>query len=232
MPFPMKAGGTVITVVALSLALAGCGSDTKSAPSSSSSSSSSSSESSSSKSSAPSTPAQAGKNETIADYIKESGITETPVKRGEPGTPTLDLPIPAGWADAGAKTPDYAWGAIVSTDPTMAADPPSIVALMSKLTGDVDPAKILEYAPGELKNLPGFEGGDGDKSTLAGFDAYQIGGSYVKDGAKRMIAQKTVVIPGQGGVFVLQLNADGLEDQMGPLMDATSEIDEKTTITP
>jgi hypothetical protein len=40
------------------------------------------------------------------------------------------------------------------------------------------------------------------------------------------------VIPGQDGVFVLQLNADGLEDQMGPLMDATSEIDEKTTITP
>jgi hypothetical protein len=232
MPSPMKAGGTAIAVVALSLALGGCGSDTKSAPSSSSSSSSSSSESSSSKSSAPSTPAQAGKNETIADYIKESGITETPVKRGEAGTPAIYLPIPAGWADAGAKTPPYAYAAIVSTDPTMAADPPSIVALMSKLTGDVDPAKILEYAPGELKNLPGFEGGDGDKRTLGGFDAYQIGGSYVKDGAKRMIAQKTVVIPGQGGVFVLQLNADGLEDQMGPLMDATSEIDEKTTITP
>jgi hypothetical protein len=103
---------------------------------------------------------------------------------------------------------------------------------MSKLTGDVDQAKILEYAPGELKNLPGFEGGDGDSNTLSGFDAYQLGGSYVKDGAKRMIAQKTVVIPGQGGAFVLQLNADGLEDQMGPLMDATSEIDEKTTITP
>lgn len=231
MPAPMRAGGTAIAVVALGLALAGCGSDSKSAPSSSSSASSSSS-SSSSKSSAPSTPAQAGKNETIADYIKEAGITETPVKRGDPGTPTLDLPIPAGWADAGAKVPPYAWGAIVSTDPTMAADPPSIVALMSKLTGNVDPAKILEYAPGELKNLPGFEGSDGDKSTLGGFDAYQIGGSYVKDGAKRMIAQKTVVIPGQDGVFVLQLNADGLEDQMGPLMDATSEIDEKTTITP
>ncbi|MCW2561125.1 MAG: lipoprotein [Mycobacterium sp.] len=227
MPPPVKAGATAIAVVAVGLALAGCGSDSKSASSSSSSSSSSSKSSS-----APSTQAQAGKNETIADYIKESGITETPVKRGDPGTPTVDLPIPATWADAGTKTPAYAWGAIVSTDPTMAADPPSIVALMSKLTGDVDPAKSLEYAPGELKNLPGFEGGDGNKSTLSGFDACQIGGSYVKDGTKRMIAQKTVVIPGQDGVFVLQLNADGLEDQMGPLMGATSEIDEKTTITP
>jgi hypothetical protein len=230
----MKAGATAIAVVALGLALAGCGSDTKAAPSSSSASSSSESsttKASSSSSAAPATPA-AGKNETIADYIKENGITETPVKRGDPGTPAIDLPVPAGWQDAGAKTPAYAWGAIVFTDPAMAADPPSIVALMSKLTGNVDPAKVMEYAPGELKNLPGFDGGDGNTSTLGGFDAYQIGGSYVKAGTKRMIAQKTVVIPGQDGVFVLQLNADGLEDQMGPLMDATAEIDEKTTITP
>jgi Probable lipoprotein LpqN len=232
MPSPMKAGGTAIAVVALGLALVGCGSDTKTAPSSSASSSSASSSSTKSSSAAPSTSAQAGKNETIADYIKENGITETPVKRGDPGSPTVDLPVPEGWADAGAKTPEYAWGAIVFSDPAMAADPPSIVALMSKLTGNVDPAKIIEYAPGELKNLPGFEGGDGNTSTLGGFDAYQIGGTYVKDGAKRMIAQKTVVVPGQGGTFVLQLNADGTEDQMGPLMDATSVIDEKTTITP
>jgi hypothetical protein len=229
---PMKPGGTAIAVLALGLALAGCGSDTKSAPSSSASSSSASSSAKSS-SAAPSTSAQAGKNETIADYIKENGITETPVHRGDPGAPTVDLPVPPGWADAGAKTPQYAWGAIVFTDPAMATDPPSIVALMSKLTGKAEPDKILEYAPGELKNLPGFEGmGEGSKSTLGGFDAYQFGGSYVKDGVKRMIAQKTVVIPGKDGLFVLQLNADGTEDQMNPLMDATSQIDEKTTITP
>jgi hypothetical protein len=228
----MKTGGTAIAVVALGLALAGCGSDTKTAPSSSASSSSASSSTKSSSAAPTKSPQAAGKNETIADYIKANGITETPVKRGDPGTPTVDLPVPEGWADAGAKTPGYAWGAIVSTDPTMASDPPSIVELMSKLTGNVDPAKVLEYAPGELKNLPGFEGGDGNTSTLGGFDAFQIGGSYVKDGARRMIAQKTVVIPSKGDVFVLQLNADGLEEQMGPLMDATSQIDEKTTITP
>ncbi|MDT5323312.1 MAG: hypothetical protein QOF25_464 [Mycobacterium sp.] len=232
MPSPMKTGGTAIAVVALGLALAGCGSDTKTAPSSSASSSSASSSTKSSSAAPTKSPQAAGKNETIADYIKANGITETPVKRGDPGTPTVDLPVPEGWADAGAKTPGYAWGAIVSTDPTMASDPPSIVELMSKLTGNVDPAKVLEYAPGELKNLPGFEGGDGNTSTLGGFDAFQIGGSYVKDGAQRMIAQKTVVIPSKGDIFVLQLNADGLEEQMGPLMDATSQIDEKTTITP
>jgi hypothetical protein len=40
------------------------------------------------------------------------------------------------------------------------------------------------------------------------------------------------VIPGKDGLYVLQLNADGLEDQMGALMDATAAIDDQTTITP
>lgn len=232
-------GSAAIALVALGLALAGCGSDAKteatsSSTSSSKSSSSESSSSSASSSAAPTTEA-AGTNPTIADYIKENGITETPIKRGDPGAPTLDLPVPKGWEEAGAKTPEGAYGAIIYADPTMAADPPSIVAIMSKLTGNVDPAKIFQFAPGELKNLPGYESaGDGGDAKLGGFDAYQIGATFVKDGTKRLIAQKTVVIPEKdgSGVFVLQLNASGTEDQIGPLMDATATIDEQTKITP
>ena len=79
----------------------------------------------------------------------------------------------------------------------------------------------------------GYDGAaEGSASTLGGFDATQIGGTYTKDGVKRAIAQKTVVIPGQDALYVLQLNADGTEDQMGALMDATGVIDEQTTITP
>jgi hypothetical protein len=141
--------------------------------------------------------------------------------------------FPPGWEDAGNRTPEWAYAAIVATDPAMAQDPPTIIALVSKLTGNVDPAKILEYAQGEIKNLPGYDGAtEGSPSTLGGFDATQIGGTYTKDGVKRAIAQKTVVIPGQDALFVLQLNADGTEDQMGALMDATGVIDEQTTITP
>jgi hypothetical protein len=229
-------GGAAVALVTLGLALSGCGSDAKTEASSSSSSTSSSASSSSSASnSAAPTPEAAGANPTIADYVKENGITETPVKRGDPGAPAVDLPTPEGWADAGPRTPQGAYGAIAFTDPSMAADPPTIVAIMSRLSGDVDPAQIFQYAPGELKNLPGYESaGDGSNAKLGGFDAYQIGATYTQDGAKRLMAQKTVVIPAKDGdgVFVLQLNASGTEDQIGPLMDATADIDEQTTITP
>ena len=224
----VRAGGIAILAVVLGIATAGCGSNDKKAEATSSTSSASSS------SAPPSTSAVAKPNVTIPDYINQNGITEVAVKRGDPGSPDINLPFPPGWEDMGPETPQWAWGGIKYTgDPAMATNPPTIIALLSKLTGNVDPAKILEYAPGEMKNLPGYEGqGDGSASTLGGFDAWQIGGTYMKDGAKRAVAQKTVTIPVADGVFVLQINADGTEDQMGVLMDATNVIDEQTTITP
>jgi hypothetical protein len=228
----LRAGVVAIAAVALGIGLSGCGSDTKTAPSTSKTTSSESKTTTSK--AAPTTTAQAsGPNKTIVDYIKENNIVETPVHRGDPGAPTFDLPVPAGWEDAGSRTPDWAYSAILFSDPAMAQDPPTIIAIVSKLTGNVDPAKVLEYAPGEIKNLPGYDGAQkGSPSTLGGFDATQIGGTYTKEGVKRAIAQKTVVVPGKDGLYVLQLNADGTEDQMGPLMDATSVIDEQTKITP
>jgi Probable lipoprotein LpqN len=228
----LRAGVVAVTAIAVGIGLSGCGSDTKSEPSTSKATSSASSTTSSSKA-APTTSAQAaGPNKTIVDYIKENGIVESPVHRGDPGSPTIDLPFPPGWEDAGNRTPEWAYAAILSTDPAFAQDPPTIIALVSKLAGNVDPAKVLEFAPGEIRNLPGYEGAtEGSPSSLGGFDATQVGGTYTKNGAKRAIAQKTVVIPGQDGLFVLQLNADGTEDQMGALMEATGVIDEQTTIT-
>jgi len=228
----LRAGVIAVAAIAIGIGLSGCGSDTKSEPSTSKQTSTASSATTSK--AAPTSSAQAsGPNKTIVDYIKENGITESPVHRGDPGSPTITLPFPPGWEDAGSRTPEWAYAAIVSNDPAMAQDPPTIISLVSKLTGNVDPAKILEYAQGEIKNLPGYDGAQGGQpSTLGGFDATQIGGTYTKDGVKRAIAQKTVVIPGQDALFVLQINADGTEDQMGALMDATGVIDEQTTITP
>jgi hypothetical protein len=228
----LRAGVIAVAAIAIGIGLSGCGSDTKSEPSTSKQTSAASS-TATSKAAPPSSAPAAGPNKTIVDYIKENEIVESPVHRGDPGSPTIVLPFPPGWEDTGSRTPDWAYAAMVSSDPAMAQDPPTIIALVSKLTGNVDPAKILEYAQGEIKNLPGYDGAQGGQpSTLAGFDATQIGGTYTKDGVKRAIAQKTVAIPGQDALYVLQLNADGTEDQMGALMDATSVIDEQTTITP
>lgn len=231
-----RAGLIMLAAVTLGVGLSACSSDTAGTPSSASAeSSSTSSASSSSAQAAPPTSAPpAAPVTTLADYIRDNNIVETPVAPGDPGSPTIELPTPKGWEDMGSNTPEGAYSALTFTgDPAAAASPATVITKVVKLTGNVDPAKVLEFAPGELRTLPGFDGPEsGQPNQLSGFDATVIGGTYTKDGAPHMIAQKTVVIPGQDGLYVLQINADGTEDAAYALMDATSTIDDQAKITP
>ena len=224
-----------IAAVALSMGAVACGSSSHTTTTSSASSTTSKTTAATTTSAKATTaaPSASGANYTIADYIKDNQIEEAAIHHGDAGAPTIDLPVPDGWSQV-PESDAAPFGGIVYDQPTNPNDPPSIVAIVSKLSGNVDAAKILEYAPGEIKNLPGYEplGNGGSTSTLSGFQAYQIGGNYVKDGTKRGIAQKTIVVPSQDGLFVLQLNADSPADQMDALMAATNVIDDQTTITP
>ena len=174
-----------------------------------------------------------GQNQTIRQYIKDSQITSTAVHLGDEGAPKIVIALPQGWSDLGVDTPPRAYGAVQSDTAGNPNDPPTIVVLLSKLTGDVDPAKILEYAPGELRNLPNYvAAAEPTTGKLSGFDAIQLAGIYERDGTKRTIAQKTVVIPANGAVYVLQMNADALKSDAAALMQATEVIDAQTKITP
>ncbi len=222
----LRTAVVAIAAIALGIGLAGCGSDTKTAPSTSSKETTTESNTAT---------IEAAPDKTIAEYIKENNIVETPVLRGDPGSPTINLPVPAGWRSASSRAPEGAYDAMDYGDPAAAADPPTMIFYLAKLTGNVDAAKILEYAPAEIQRLPGYEGPRvGSPTTLGGFDATQIGGAYSKNGVKRAIGQMTAVIPGQDGLYVLQLNAESLDkqDQTRALTLATGVIAQQATITP
>jgi len=215
--------------MALILALVGCGSNKSDNKTSTSTTTSQSTATTTTTTTAASATPGAQAHKSIADYFTENHITKTPVRRGDPGSPVINLPMPPGWQVADESNASY--GTIVLSSPANPSDPPTISALVAKLSGDADPAKILQYAPGEVQNLPGAQvSGDGTASTLSGFQAWQIAGTYVKDGKTRNVGQKTVVITGQGAVFVLQLNADSLASDGGPLGDAMNVVDDQTTI--
>ena len=216
----------VAAVISLAVVLAGCGPGSKSEKSSTSTFTSTSTSTSTSTAAT----SARGAPQTIDDYIKQNNITETMISHDTPGAPTIDLPVPDGWKLI-PESDDAPYGGIVFDTPTDPQDPPRVIAVLRKLTGDVDPDKLLAAAPGDVKSLPGFDGGDGQKGTLAGFPAYEIGGTAQKNGQPRLVAQKTVVIQGKDGIYLLQLNASGPEADSAALMDATKEIDDKTKIT-
>ena len=177
--------------------------------------------------------AQSAPGLTIQQYIKDNGITSTPVRLGDPGAPNIVIALPPGWSDLGPDTPEWAYGAVQADNSPNPDDPPTNTVLLSKLTGDVDPLKILDYAPGELENLPSYVAANEPLTDkLSGFDAVQLAGLYDRDGTQRTIAQKTVVISANDAVYVLQMNADALKSDAIDLMKATDVIDKQSKITP
>lgn len=226
----------VVAAVALGLTLAGCSSDDSSdaSPSSSATSSAAAMSSSSSAGSETLEPRDiddaAGTNYTIADYIKDNNIKETPLKMGDPDAPTIDLPIPEGWSPAGDDTPDYAYAAIVYTGPdaSEASYTPNFVALLSKLEGNVDVDALIEAAPGELQNLPSAEIVDQRNATLSGFPAYEIAATYDLEGTGALSAQKSVVITSGDDIYILQLNGTSDQAQAEILGEAAKTIDTTT----
>lgn len=224
--------GVAVAILATSIAVAGCGSS----PEGNNAASNTSTTGTTAKPQpkvAPRTSVD-GPNPTIAGYFKDNHITATPVHKGDPGAPTINFPIPEGWADAGPDTPPTAYWAIVDNGPEAAKYTPNIIATLSKLGGNVDPQKLIELAAGSTKNLPGFAPhGNGTEDNLGGFPAFQIGGTWTQNGQVKAVADKVVVINGKDDViYLLELNADALPDQVEKALPATVTIDEKTTITP
>lgn len=217
----IRAAAAGMAVMALGFASVGCGAKTDTKP-----------DSATGGETAATSAAAPGDRVTLNQYIEDNDIAETPFKAGDPGTPKIDFPFPPDWVDAGDKTPDWAYGAIVYDKAVDPDDPPYMYAIASKLTGDVDPAKILEYAPGQLNDLPDFKPlGDPEKDSLGGFEAINYIGGYVRDGKPRSVGQQTVVIPGKDALFVLQINAEAPKGQEQAVVDAFTIISEKTTIT-
>ncbi|BBY19729.1 LpqN/LpqT family lipoprotein [Mycolicibacterium litorale] len=169
---------------------------------------------------------------TIADYIRDNRIVEVPIRRETPDAPVVTVPIPPGWSDAGPRAPSWAYSAMVFDGLPDNVDPPTVISLMSKLSGNVDPARILQYAPNELSTLPAAHTGAPRPGRLAGFDSVQVDGSYERDGRRRSTWQKTVVIPVPDALFVLQINGDAPATGTQLITDAGVVIDQQTVIAP
>lgn len=168
---------------------------------------------------------------TIRDYIADNGLQEAILHRGDEGAPVVDLPYMDGWEEAGDLTPEWAYSAIVYRGPRPDEYTPNIVVLLSKLTGNVDAQGVIDHAAGELAHLSGWsQFGEGETDTFGDYPTYQLGGTWVQDGVTKVVAQKTIAIPAEDGVFVLQINADGLESDTDILATAAATINEQMTI--
>ena len=189
-----RAGGIAIAVLAVGLALSGCGSDKKT--------DSSVVEGAAARRAhpAPRRPPRPGGNQPDDRRLHQAEQHHRDAGQARRPGYADDRPAgPDGWeGDDGDERRTGAYGAIVYTDPDRRREPrPTIVgdhveAVGQRRPGD-DPRVRARRAeePARVRRRRRREGKNSAGSTRS-----QIGATYVKDGAKRLVAQKTVVIPG------------------------------------
>ena len=219
-------------VLLLALGIAACGGEEPDRRERRSDSPSASTEDTPSEAPTPTATEQADVPATILEYFEQEGITQTALDPDDDG-PVVDLPVLDGWSESDDYSSEASYGAIVYDAAADATQPPRVLALLARVEGPADPARILELAPGELLGLDGFTASaEGEASTLGAYDAVQVFGAYSNGGQDLTIAQKTVVIPDGDELYVLQLNAYAPPGETDVLVTALQQIDATTTITP
>lgn len=168
---------------------------------------------------------------SIAGYLRAAGIVATAVRRDDPGTPALTLPVPDGWLPAGDRTPQWAYDAILHSEQDATQSPPSVVALMSRLSGAIDTDAILRLAGGELHKLPGYQPvDDGNALSVAGHPAYRLCGTWIRAAQSTAVCQTTVVLTGPDSVYLVQLNANGPQTRGDVVRAGAQAVDQGLAI--
>jgi hypothetical protein len=154
---------------------------------------------------------------TIAGYMLLHGIkVMPPLHKGDPGAPTIDSPLLFGWdpvaPDIEAK---YAYNEIAYTAAGAgeASAAASITTILAHLVGVVDPKNIIDFAPGELEEWPGFKLAETKPCIVQSYPGYLIAGTWDNNGQTQFVGQLTVVIPASDGAYLLQFELNCLESQ-------------------
>ena len=155
----VRAGVIAIAAVALGLSLAGCGSDTKSEPSAKESATSS--EATSTKTSAALHPPRRQPAATeLHDrrlHPRQRHRRDTGQARGPRRTHHRPA-VPTRMGGRGKPHPAVGLQRISRYRSSVCRKSAHRHRAGVQATGNVDPAKILEFAPGEIRNLPGYDG--------------------------------------------------------------------------
>jgi serine/threonine-protein kinase len=174
-----------------------------------------------------------GNYQTIQTYIQQNGIDEQGQHRGNTTAPTILTPIPDGWRDAGSESPNFAYQTLLYDGADAPNSRPYVIVILSKLVGNVDPAKVFSVASGELYNLAGWvPDNPGRVGKLEGYPEFELSGQWDSDGKRTAVTQKTVLLNWKQGFYVLQINLNSAPEYRPILDRMIASIDQDARIYP
>ena len=90
---------------------------------------------------------------------------------------------------------------------------------------------VLVYSSGELYNLAGYRPViEPTLGSLDGYRAADASGTYLKGANRHVVIQKTIAIPSNNGLYVLQLEAEGPEGDEQLLANTLADVVDALTV--
>jgi hypothetical protein len=175
-----------------------------------------------------STPTEAP--EPFAQYLKDMGVSGTPVAPDQLPDLTASIPTPPGWAKSdNPKTP-----------PTTVAIAkgvglPAAILVVFKMDGDFDAAELVKHGNADAALLADFKQLNASNANFHGFPSSMIEGSYDVGGARLHTYNRMVVATGSGPDkqrYLVQLSVTSRADQAAPEAADVEAIIKGFTVAP
>jgi hypothetical protein len=168
--------------------------------------------------------------EPFAQYLKDMGVSGTPVAPDQLPDLTASIPTPAGWTKSdNPKTP------ATTVAIAKGVGLPAAILVVFKMDGDFDAAELVKHGNADAALLADFKQLNASNANFHGFPSSMIEGSYDVGGARLHTYNRMVVATGSGPDkqrYLVQLSVTSRADQAAPEAADVEAIIKGFTVAP
>lgn len=147
----------------------------------------------------------------LSQYLQDIGVTGQQVAPDAITDLTVSIPTPPGWSRY--SNPNIAPETVMIS---RGGKYPTARLVVFKLSGDFDPAQVIEHGNDDAQLFENFRQLDASTADFNGFPSSMIQGSYNLDGARLHSWNRIVIPTGPPPAkqrYLVQLTITGLADQ-------------------
>jgi hypothetical protein len=168
--------------------------------------------------------------EPFAQYLKDMGVSGTPVAPDQLTDLTATIPTPPGWAKSDNPKASPTTFAIAKGEGL-----PAAILEVFKMEGDFDAAELVKHGNADAALLTDFKQLGASNANFHGFPSSMIEGSYDIGGVRLHTYNRMVVATGSGPDkqrYLIQLSVTSRADKAAPEAADVETIIKGFTVAP
>ncbi|WP_241383988.1 LpqN/LpqT family lipoprotein [Rhodococcus sp. CH91] len=169
---------------------------------------------------------------SLRDYLDTHGVELLPCHAGEPGRPSVELPVPRGWTIVPAHLFPRARTVLVAPEYTEAGWTPIAVLLHNRLSVRRPTGELLAAAAAATQELPEWSELDCETSNFRGHPSVITRGKYRAGGVDFDARSRHLVIDHDQDRYLTQLAVTTRADAPASLREGAQTIHTEMWVDP